>query len=77
MVGMTGFYSPEVFTVLDNPVSTSFFPFRSPTNPFCVGDRVQIDPESQLNEDTVDVLNHSEDIEKVTHQSVDLDVYSI
>ena len=62
---MMGSYSPEAFAVLDNPATSSHFPFRSATNPFCVGDRVQIDPESQMDESKIQVLDHSVDIAKV------------
>ena len=64
LIGM-GSYSPEAFSVLDNPANSSHFPFRSATNPFCVGDRVEIDPESQMDESKIQVLDHSVDIAKV------------
>lgn len=63
---MIGHYHPEAFLVLDNPATSSHFPFRSATNPFCVGDRVEIDQESQMDETTIKVLDHSEDVAKVT-----------
>ena len=56
LIGMTGSYSPEAFMVLDSPVSKSSFPFSSPTNPFCVGDRVQIEPGTQMSEEFEKVL---------------------
>jgi len=65
LIGMMGSYSPEAFAVLDNLATSSHFPFRSATNPFCVGDRVQIDPEYQMDESKIQVLDHSVDIAKV------------
>ena len=65
LIGMMGSYSPEAFSVLDNPANSSHFPFRSATNPFCVGDRVEIDPESQMDETMIQVSDHSKDFAKV------------
>lgn len=65
LIGMIGSYNPEAFPVLDNPATENVFPFRSLTNPFCVGDRVQINQSSQMNRSTAQVLDPSQDFEKV------------
>ena len=64
---MIGHYYPEAFSVLDKPATTSYFPFRSTNNPFCVGDRVQIDPDLHKNEYTIKNLEPLEDVKKVTN----------
>ena len=67
LIGMIGSYNPEALSILDKPVITSSFPFRSSTNPFCVGDRVQILQRSQLDGATAQVLDPSEDFGNVLH----------
>jgi len=64
LIGM-GSYSPEAFSVLDNPATSSHFPFRSATNPFRVGDRVEIDPGFQMDETMIQVSDHSKDFANV------------